>query len=459
MRSRLVVYILLLASVALTFAQGNVPSQDSPLAQIELLISQKRLDQAKTKASEEIRRNPSSVDAYNLLGMIQGDLQDYPAAESSFRSALKLRPDSTRARNNLGSLYLAEKRVNLAEKEFREVLQLDPRNRDAHYNLGVLLMMKGSPQLAIPQFQQVHPLEPAARLQLVRAYFDCKQTEEALRQADALSSDQPTNVQAHFSLGILLASEKQFKPARRELEKADALQPGTFEILFNLGQDLYRSGDFDGAQTVLARALRAKPDSSETLYVMAQVDVDQSRPLDALDLLLRARKAAPQNVDIIFLMARISMSQNYFEDAIPLLESGLQSAPRRPDLLAALGESYFMAGKTEKAIETFTKLIQVENSARSYAFLGLSYRNLGRFDEAIRQFQQGRRSIRKTAYASSTLDTSLNGRGMQPLRKLICKKPCTRTPILPTHFWNLVTCASLQKGRRKPLICCATMSR
>ncbi len=389
MRSRQVVCLLLLAAVVRIFAQGGAPDQDSPLAQIELLISENRLDEARTQATAEIRRNPSNADAYNLLGMIEGDLQDYPAAESSFRNALKLKPDSTRTRNNLGSLYVVEKKVDLAETEFRDVLRLDPRNRDAHYNLGVLLMMKGSPQLAIPQFQQVHPLEPVARLQLVRAFFETKQVAQALREANALSSDQPSNVQAHFSLGILLASEKQYKPAQLELEKADALQPGTFEILFNLGQDLYRGGDLAGAQAVLARALRAKPDSPETLYLMAQVDVDQSRPLDALDLLIRARKAAPDNIDIVFLMARISMSQNYFEDAIPLLESGLQSAPRRPDLLAALGESYFMAGKTEKAIEIFNTLIQVEGSARSHAFLGLSYRNLGRFDEAIQQFQQG----------------------------------------------------------------------
>jgi tetratricopeptide (TPR) repeat protein len=143
------------------------------------------------------------------------------------------------------------------------------------------------------------------------------------------------------------------------------------------------------AQAVLTRALRAKPDSPDTLYLIAQIYFDQSRPLDALDLLIRARKLAPDNIDIVFLMARISMSQNYFEDAIPLLESGLQSAPRRPDLLAALGESYFMAGKTERSIEAFNRLIEVENSARSYAFLGLSYRNLGRFEEATQQFQQG----------------------------------------------------------------------
>jgi tetratricopeptide (TPR) repeat protein len=87
-------------------------------------------------------------------------------------------------------------------------------------------------------------------------------------------------------------------------------------------------------------------------------------------------------------MARVSMTQNYFEDAIPLLESGVKIAPQRADLYAALGESYFMAGKTEKAIEEFKKLIELDPSARSYAFMGLSYRHLGRFPEALKYFKK-----------------------------------------------------------------------
>src|SRR5258708_18080866 len=48
-----------------------------------------------------------------------------------------------------------------------------------------------------------------------------------------------------------------------------------------------------------------------------------------------------------------------------------------------------MSGKAEKAIEEFKALIQLDPSARSYAFMGLSYRHLGRFDEARKYFQEG----------------------------------------------------------------------
>ena len=184
---------------------------------------------------------------------------------------------------------------------------------------------------------------------MIRAYLRAGRTAEGLKLATDLSAQNKDNVQLHFTLGVLLASEKQYRVARLELEKANALQPETFEILYNLGQAYLRCGEYAKAELALNRALKLKSDSPETLYLLAQVYQEQNRSVDALDLLVRAHKLAPQNTDIIFLLARVSMTQNYFEDAIPLLESGLKIAPQRADLHAALGESYFMSGKSGKS--------------------------------------------------------------------------------------------------------------
>jgi len=105
--------------------------------------------------------------------------------------------------------------------------------------------------------------------------------------------------------------------------------------------------------------------------------------------LWRAHKLAPQNADVIFLLARVSMTQNYFEDAIPLLQSGLQLSPNRADLTRRARRKLFHVRQNEKAIEEFKALVALEPSARSYAFMGLSYRHLGRFDEARKYFQEG----------------------------------------------------------------------
>ena len=368
---------------------GTTAKAPSAFAEAETLLNQGSVEEAKKEIREQLALNPSSVEGYNLLGIIYSGEKNYPAALDAYQHALKVDPDSTSTHNNLGNLQVNEGRLDLAEQEFRKVLQLDPANRDGNYNLALVLMAKGSPAEAIARLQRVHPPSLETRFNLIRAYLQAGRTAEGLKMARELSVQKKDDVKLHFTLGVLLASEKQYKPAQLELEKANALQPETFEILYNLGQADFRAGEYPKAELILNRALKLKPESPETLYLLGKVYSDQNRMVDALDLLVRAHKLAPDNTDIIFLLARASMTQNYFEDAIPLLESGIKIAPKRADLHAALGESYFMSGKVEKAIDEFKTLIELDPSARSYAFMGLSYRHLGRFDEARKYFQEG----------------------------------------------------------------------
>ncbi|WP_109486220.1 tetratricopeptide repeat protein [Occallatibacter savannae] len=358
----------------------------SPFHDAEELLAQHRLAEARTDALEQLKTHPS-VDGYNLLGIIDSSQQNYSEAVDAFQHALRMKPGSAKTLNNLGNAYAAQRQFDLAERQFRAALRSEPANLDANYNLGVLLMMNGSAAESIPYLLHVHT--PQAQLNLIRAYLQTHRTADALRAADDLANRNKSDVKVQFSLGLLLASERQYKAAQRVLDQAAALQPDSLEVLYNLAQVLLRTGENAKAELILNRAIRIQPENADALYLLAQSYAGQSRPLDALDALVRAHKVAPDNVDVISLTAQITMSQNYFEDAIPLLESGLKIAPKRPDLLAALGQSYFMAGKTEKAIEEFNMLLDVEKSARSYAFLGLSYRNLGRFDEAKKYFDRG----------------------------------------------------------------------
>jgi tetratricopeptide (TPR) repeat protein len=364
-------------------------SESAELAEAQALLLRGAVNLAKQKIQEQLLLDPASVAAYNLLGIAYGSEKDYDHAFEAFQHALRLDPNSVKTHNNLGNLYIAEKKPDSAQKEFESALRLDPADSEGNYNLGLLLMSRGQPALAIPHFGRVRPQSLETQFNLVRCYLLNRQTTTGLAWARKISAQHGDDVRVHFTLGVLLASVKAYKQAEFELEKANALEPETFEILYNLGEAYLRAHDEAKAELMLSRALRLKPDSPETLYLLAQVDTDQSKAVDALDLLARAHKLAPENTDIIFLLARVSMSQNYFEDAIPLLESGLKLAPNRVDLQAALGEGYFMAGKADKAVDQFKQLVERDPSPRSYAFLGLSYRRLGRFDEALKYFQEG----------------------------------------------------------------------
>lgn len=386
-RSLILCAVLLCIPSCLGQQKGSGSSQE--FQEAEALVQQHRLHEAKTAAQQGLRLDPSSVRGNNLLGIIESDLQDYSSAIEAFERALQLSPKSAKTRNNLANLYVTTGQFDSAEKEFRTVLRSDPANSDANYNLGVLLMSKGQSAAAIPHFERVRPPNLPTRFNLVRAYLENKRIAEGLHLASLLAASSDNDPKVQFSLGVLLASEKQYKEAQLDLERADTLQPDTFEIIYDLGEVLLHNGESAKAESTLNRALNLKPDSVEAMNLLAQAYVDESRPLDALDLLIRAHRLSPENLDVILLMAKISMSEDYFEDAIPLLEGGERIAPRRADLTVALGESYFMSGKSNQAIEQFKKLVSIENSARSYSFLGLSYRNMGRFDDAKRYFESG----------------------------------------------------------------------
>jgi tetratricopeptide (TPR) repeat protein len=361
----------------------------SPFADVEALFRQGKLEDAQNKLQEELQQNPSRPEGYALLGLVYTAEKKYTEALSAFQQGLKLNPKSTGIRNDMGNLYVAQGNLDLAEKEFREVVRLNPADYDGNYNLALVLQAKKQPAEAIACLLRIHPQTTASQLSLIRAYLDAGKTAEGLKIAGELSARNKDSVQVHFTLGVLLAAEKQLRPAQLQLEQANMLQPKTFEILYNLGQVYVRNAEYPKAELSLKRALNLKPDSPDTLALLAQVYSAQQKPVDALDLLVRAHKLAPENTDVIYYLARVSISQNYYEDSIPLLESGVKIAPQRMDLRAALGESYFMSGRAEKAIEEFKQLTELDPSARSYAFLGLCYRQLGRFDEARKYFQEG----------------------------------------------------------------------
>jgi tetratricopeptide (TPR) repeat protein len=407
------------------------------------------LENALASVQQGLKLAPQSIEGLNLLGMISVQKGDYARAVAAFEEALKVDPRSAETHNNLGNTYYAQHRLDLAEQEFQQALRSEPSNRDANYNLGLILLAEHDAQRAITYFGRVRPADdPRVLSNLARAYFVAGQKEKALETAAALSHRAKDDVQVHFTLGVLLASQRQYAAAIHEFEIADALQPGTPEILHDLGQAYLRSQKYDKAEEVLQRAIAAKPDSAETLYLLAQVYADQQKDLQALELLLRAQKLAPQNTDILFLMGRLSMMQSYFEDAIRVLEEGAKIDPKRPDFHAALGESYFTVGRVDRAVQEFDTLIKLDPSARSYAFMGLCYRHLGRFAEAKKYFNLGLKSNPRNAACLFNLGYIENKQGNYAGAEKFLGQAIEADPKYGDALYELAGVKMAQKKRR-----------
>src|SRR5260370_39425613 len=183
------------------------------LAEAEGLVREGRVAEAKNKIQEQLQQNPANAGAFDLLGVISVSEKDYPDALDAFQHALKLEPNSTRTRNNIGNVYVAQGKFDLAEQESRTVLRTARGNRDANYNLGLVLLAQGAPAKAILHFQRVRPANLETKFNLTRAYLRAGRTAEGLKSATDLSAEHKDNVQLHFPLAVLLASQKQYPPS------------------------------------------------------------------------------------------------------------------------------------------------------------------------------------------------------------------------------------------------------
>jgi len=346
------------------------------------MLQRGALDDALTAAQAGLERSPRSVDGLNLLGMILYQQKRYGESEEVLQNALKINSRSTATLNNLAINFVSQGKVDQAERTFRETLRIAPQDRSANFNLGLLLLSQKKPKEAILALQRVRPADSSVLLNLVQAQLMAGLSAPALRTAETLSRQNAKDVKLHFTLGVVLASKKQYGPAIHEFEIANALQPRTIEILHNLGQAYLRDGQFSKAEATLEQGLELDRNSAETLYLLAQCLADQNKDIEALELLVRARKIAPENIDVILLMARLSMKQQFYEDAIVLLREGIKLDAARAEFHAALGESYFTVGKVDAAVEEFKLLLQLDHSARSYTYMGLCQRHLGKLDAA-----------------------------------------------------------------------------
>jgi tetratricopeptide (TPR) repeat protein len=358
-------------------------------------------------------------------------------------------PTTASAHFSAGQQLLAQHNPKQAEGEIRAGLKLAPRSLEGLNLLGMVLGEQKNFKGAVQAFQQALEIDPGStetQFNLVGAYLGSGQKEKGLELAHALSDQAKNDVRTHFTLGVFLAKQREYSEAIHEFETADALQPGTFEVLFDLGKAYLRSGNDAMAREVLNRALKLSPDSAETLYFLAEVCADEGKDLDALDLLIKAHKLAPRNTDVIVLTARLSMKQSFYGDAIPLLEEGLKVDPHRPDLLASLGECYFVSGKIDQALPTFQKLLEVDPSSRSYAFLGATYRHLGRFEEAEKYLQLGLKLNPRDVPCLYNLGYIASRQGQYDLGE---KWLTQALEIDPNHFEALLELGNLRMHQKK----------
>ena len=262
-----------------------------------------------SKASyDEARRNLDANDSVVRVAAIS-KLEDLPDDEAH-RDLVPMLDDPTRTVRTEAARILARVPETLFSPEdletftqvFEELKLRYTSNLDrpeSHLSLGILAENRNQPADAEKHYRKAVRRESTyvpARMNLATLLSRrgrSKEAEGILREAAEL---QPTWGQVHYSLGLLLAEDRNRLPeAIRSLERASAYWRDNPRVFNNLAIAYWQSDKIDDAISAFLQAIKLQPDNPEFIQNVVQLLVQRGRWADALPHARTMVRLLPEN--------------------------------------------------------------------------------------------------------------------------------------------------------------------
>lgn len=234
--------------------------------------------------------------------------------------ALEIFPKYTDAHTELGTAYLNMLRYDSAEVHFKTAISQSPYQSIAANNLGTV-------------------------------YLRTDRIPEAIASYKLAIQIKGDFVQAFCNLGSAYARVKQFDSAIAALNQALAFNPGYAEAYMQIGLAYYFSNKFVEAEPFFKKALELNP-----------ADINAANNLGASYL-----------------------NSGKYQQAADIFKQLIAANPGYVNGYSNLGHCYFELKQYEAAIDIINKSLTIDpNNVKDIPYIALSYKALGRMDEALK---------------------------------------------------------------------------
>jgi tetratricopeptide (TPR) repeat protein len=197
----------------------------------KICLERNLLDDALPALSKAVELRPDN-DAYvYALGSANVGKQHLAAALQLFQQLLKKHPQDASLMYAIGAVYYLESKFTEAESLLKESLATQPDQTGAAYYLALTYDAVGDDERAIPIFQN-------------------------------LLKSNPQHAPSYVKLGCILVRQHQYEEAQRDLEQAVHLDPSSVEAHYQLGVVLRRVGKSAESETQFAESRRLETEQS-----------------------------------------------------------------------------------------------------------------------------------------------------------------------------------------------------
>ena len=316
-----------------------------------------------------------------------GDRQALESAKKEWTARSAAQPSDADALIRLGQVQRDLGLASEAARSFEKALALSPQNPEALAGMGWVCLDANDPRSALNYLQKIpQPAGPTATLGLVLA---CRQTGDSRSAETILNAGlsrypdfRPLALQA-----VLMRIENREPEQARELASRIAGEHPEDALAWSLLAliDLTR-GDLDRAVRESDRATEQSPSTPVAWIVKSYVCQGRFDLEGATAAVKKALSLDGQNVLALVNLAKLQFGSGYPEKAMDTVESAGRLAPRSGEVLNLKGFLLLAGRKTEAAIRTFKKALEVEPGlGEAHLGLALATMRQGNVPEALEE--------------------------------------------------------------------------
>ncbi|WP_375686707.1 tetratricopeptide repeat protein [Lentilactobacillus kefiri] len=171
-----------------------------------------------------------------------------------------------------------------------------------------------------------------------------------------------------------------------------ALDNDSDDLLYSLAEELYSLGFSNYSNTIYEKLFKKYPDDDGLKINLAELAIDDDKDDKALNYLSQVSSDSDEYVRSLMVAADLYQTQGMFEISEQKLLEAQKLAPDEDVIKFALAEFYFTTRNYRKAINLYLSLITSGtlemSSVNLVERLGVSYAEIGKFEQAIGYLEQ-----------------------------------------------------------------------
>ncbi len=339
--------------------------------------------------------NPSSFDAFNLLGLVELQCERYIESLECFKQAIRLYPANPSFYFNLACALDCLGRQEDALSVYKEAINLDPAYAQAYYRAGTVCQKLNFIDLALSYFDQAIDRNSSlmevylAKGALLSVTGKFESAIDNVKTALALVPDSPD---AHLNLGLIYEHRNSPGDLERSIDEystAANLRDQFISAVFNRGNAYQKLGLWDQAIKDYQLVIHWDEKFAPAYTNLGLVFYKQAKHEQAIHSFESAIKLDPTHAQTYSNLGVVLYDMKRLLESLAAYANAIQFKPDYFEAFSNQGNVYKELRQFEAALQSYDQAIELKKDYfEAYVNRGVVYFELNRLDEALGDYDK-----------------------------------------------------------------------